>query len=154
MALREVRGGSRGSWVYGGADARPDSGWIQIQLANEFEEDADGAVGLDRMAEGAIEVERVRVSATVATAIEDAFALEVAHDHLDGALGDADVGGHVAEAWRLLRREAEQDVGVVAQERPPGGCAGRRPGGGAGNRRATAGSARHARILAYETPFV
>lgn len=74
---------------------------------------------LEWVTKRAVEVERVPIAAPFATAIEDPLALEVKHDLLDGALRDADAGGDVAQPRRVLRCEAQEDVRVVAQKRPP-----------------------------------
>lgn len=74
---------------------------------------------LERVTQGTVEVERVAIAAPIAAAIEDPLTLEVKHDFLDGALRDADADGDIAQPRRVLRCQAQEDVCVVAQERPP-----------------------------------
>jgi hypothetical protein len=66
----------------------------------------------------------VVVPAPFLLARDDPRHLEFGYDTLDGALGDADLLGHVAEPDVGLLGQAQQDVQVVAEEGPMAACRG------------------------------
>lgn len=63
-------------------------------------------------------VDLVAVSTPYPLAREEAGFDEVRDDPLDGSFGDPDVLSHVAKANVRVLRDAEQDLGVVRDERP------------------------------------
>jgi len=79
-------------------------------------------VRLDRVAHRAITGDFVFVLAASPVAGQVALFLEVGDDALHGALGDADACGDLAQPEAGVLRQAEQDVTVVGEERPPGRC--------------------------------
>ena len=107
---------------------------------------------LERVTKRAVEVKRVPIAAPFAAAIEDSLALQVKHDLLDGALRDADADGDIAQSRRALRCQAEEDVRVIAQKRPPPGGTerGREGGRATGPAGGELRSDRHAMRISYE----
>jgi hypothetical protein len=100
----------------GGPDYTP--GRRGLGLAGEGEQVGDGAMAFDGVAQRQIGVDLITVTASLAVAGDGAGLLEVLDDVLDGAFGDADAGGDVAEAGIRVFGEADENVGVVGKEGP------------------------------------
>lgn len=75
---------------------------------------------LERVAERAPSLHAVVVAPTLAPPLEKPVDLEVRENALNGALGDPDELGDVADACPRVGGDADQHVGVVRQEGPPG----------------------------------
>lgn len=73
----------------------------------------------DRVAKWAVRIDGVMVPSAVAGARDDAPAFQIGNDLLYCPFGDADALGYVAQPHRRVFGKAEQDVGVIAQKRPP-----------------------------------
>src|SRR5262249_2644716 len=74
----------------------------------------------DRMPQRAVQMHLVAIPPPLTRAREVTSLLEVGHDPLDGPHGDPHPICHLSEAHPGLSRDAEQHVGVVAQECPLG----------------------------------
>jgi len=70
------------------------------------------------VSEGSLGVDCVAVSSAVLFAGNDFGLFKLGDDALDGALGDSDLNGDVAQASFGISQEADEDVGVICQERP------------------------------------
>jgi hypothetical protein len=70
-----------------------------------------------RVAERLIRVQLVMIAA-LALAREVAFRFEIGDDALHGPLGDSNSGCDFTQSNPRLLRDANQDVGVIAQKRP------------------------------------
>ncbi len=97
------------------------AGLARVGLAHGLEhaEDlADVVVAFERMAQRKGGVELVAVAAALAVSLQVAIVDELGHDALRCAFGDADGAGHVSQAHLRVASQAQQDVGVVREERP------------------------------------
>ncbi len=72
----------------------------------------------ERMAQRRRAVDLIMRAPALPVTRDRAGLLEVVKDLEDGALGDADVVGHVADARLGVLRQRDQHVGVIAQVRP------------------------------------
>jgi len=81
---------------------------------------ADGALCLERMTQRNIERESIVIASSFAAAAQHPCRFELDDDPVHGSLGDADQPCDVSEGRIRIAREADEDVGVVAQERPAG----------------------------------
>ncbi len=70
------------------------------------------------MPQRAVQVHLVAIPPPLARAREVTSLLEVTHDPPDGPLGDPDSGCDFMQSNLRLLRDANQNVGVIAQERP------------------------------------
>lgn len=109
VSLKEA--GRRGEWKSGVGGSVGEG---------HDEEVTDDAFGLEGVGEGLIEVDAVMVAAALAAAGEGPDLLEVGDDILDGAFGDADMGGAIAEAHIGIFMKEHEDMGMVGEERPCG----------------------------------
>ncbi len=71
-----------------------------------------------RVAERSIRVQLVMIAAALALAREVASFVEIGDDALHGPLGDPDSGCDFTQSNLRLLRDANQNVGVIAQKRP------------------------------------
>jgi hypothetical protein len=113
----------------GGAWERPpvqgqtclDRSLGRFSKAEQVEERADLMAALSWVSHRMPPLDLVAVSSPHSLAPQEAGFNEVGHDPLDGALGDSDVLGHVAKTDVRVLRDAEQDLGVIRDERPAAG---------------------------------
>jgi hypothetical protein len=75
-------------------------------------------VAVHRVTERELRVHRVAISPAFAGNGEIPALFQFGHDSLDGSLGDTDARGDVAHPNFRFASNTDQDVGVVAQERP------------------------------------
>ena len=75
----------------------------------------------DRVGEREVRVDRVPIAPALSLAGDVAGGAELGHDPVRGAFGDPDSVPDVAQADAGVVGNAEQDPGVIGQERP-GGC--------------------------------
>ncbi len=85
---------------------------------DEVEEHAHLAVRLDRMRQRAVQVHLVAIPPPLARAREVTSFFEIGDDALHGPLGDPDSGCDFMQSNLRLLRDANQNVGVIAQKRP------------------------------------
>lgn len=83
-----------------------------------MEQLADLVVELGRVAHVRFGVDGVVVSSAFALAGDEPVFDEVGDDALSGAFGDPHCGGDVAEPCFGVAGDAEQNLGVVGEERP------------------------------------
>jgi hypothetical protein len=95
----------------------------RLGLEHESKQGPDLLVSLDRVAQGALGVELVSVAPAFPDTREIAALLEVGDDPLHGALGDPHSHRDLAKADLRLARNAQQDVPVIAEERPAASAA-------------------------------
>lgn len=98
-------------------------GWVRaLGLVSEGhdEEVTDDALGFEGIGERVMEVDLVMIAAAFAASGEGADLLEIGDDILDGAFGNADMGGAIAEAHIGIFMKEHEDVGVVCQKGPCG----------------------------------
>ena len=74
----------------------------------------------ERVAKGSVEADFVDVVAAVLGQVDVAGFDEVMHDAVNGAFADPDLAGDLREANLGVLGDADDDVGVVGQERPRG----------------------------------
>ena len=74
--------------------------------------------GLERVTQRSIEEHFVDVVASVASACDVTGVDEVLDDAVHRSFADADEAGDLGEAYLGVLSDADQDVGVVRQERP------------------------------------
>jgi len=72
----------------------------------------------NRVAERSIRVQLVMIAAALALAREVASFFEIGDDALHGPLGDPDSGCDFTQSNLRLLRDANQNVGVIAQKHP------------------------------------
>ena len=85
---------------------------------DQIKEQAYVAVRGYRVAERSIRVQLVMIAAALALAREVACFFEIGDDALHGPLGDPDSGCDFTQSNLRLLRDANQNVGVIAQKRP------------------------------------
>jgi hypothetical protein len=83
-----------------------------------MKEQAYVAVCRHRMAERSIRVQFVMISAALALAREVASFFQIGDDALHGPFGDPNPGCDFTQSNLRLLRDANQNVGVIAQKRP------------------------------------
>lgn len=76
------------------------------------------SMSLKRMAKRQVQIDGVSVLATFPRPLNRPRFLQVGNDPLNGPLSNADTRGNVAHTHRGIRREADQHMGMIAQERP------------------------------------
>ena len=74
------------------------------------------------MAQGAVEIDLVVVSATDPGAFDVATFHQVGDDRLSGALGDPDAGGDIPAPDAGVTGDADQHMTMVGEERPAWLC--------------------------------
>ena len=79
---------------------------------------SDLVAGLEWVPQWSIEEDFVHVVVPVAGACDVAGIDEVLDDAVHGSFADADEAGDLGEAYLGVLGDADQDVGVVCQERP------------------------------------
>ena len=89
-----------------------------VRTQHQFDQGADVAVRLDRVAEREVAVHLVPITPALAHAGEITSLVQVGDDALHRTLGDPDSLRHLAQADLRVARDAEQHVGVIAQECP------------------------------------
>jgi hypothetical protein len=104
------------------AGAELSVGLGRLAEAKEVEERSDLVPALRGVSHRVLTVDLVTVSTPHSLAREEAGCDEVGDDPLHGSLGDPDVIGYVAKAHVRVIRDAEQDLGVVRDERPARRC--------------------------------
>ena len=82
------------------------------------EQVADHVVPFDPVAHRTIEDDVVPVASTLTVSSDAPGGFEIVHDSLYCSLGDADLVGEVTQAQPWITGQADQDVGVVGEERP------------------------------------
>ena len=76
------------------------------------------ALLLQFVAERESGVDIVVIAAPFANSVQRTFSLEFHHDAMRGALGDTHLSGDFAQGGVRVVRDAENDVGVIREERP------------------------------------
>ena len=71
-------------------------------------------MALDRMTQMYAGAELIAIAPPAAPVPQIAGLFEVGHDALDGALGNANLRGHIAQPHTRLPGQTEQDVPVIA----------------------------------------
>jgi hypothetical protein len=85
---------------------------------NEGEELPDRAVGLDSVSQRLLREDGVVIPPPLACASKISRCLKIGHDSLHRPLGDAHMHGHVPEFDLRISSDDDQDMRVIAQERP------------------------------------
>lgn len=70
------------------------------------------------MAEGNRQVDVIAIPTSVFFSAQNSPFLELGNDPLDGALRDSHLAGDVAKTHLGVPQQADQDMGVIREERP------------------------------------
>jgi len=70
------------------------------------------------MAQRCLGINPVKIAAPIARALEYASLFKLGHDPLDPTFGQSNLRRHIAQRLPAIGGQTNEDMGVVAQERP------------------------------------